>query len=237
MLGRLRRQKRTRRQILLDSASRPAAFLGDLDQAALRFLRTRGHGPVTESVMKGLGLSGEYGAIWMAIAAAAAAADERRRTRWVAAAGVAPVAIVLNFAVKRTIGRERPVITEHPPLARAPSKLSFPSAHATSSFAAAAALGRVQPRARAPLHGLATAIAVGRPYLGMHYPSDVVAGAVLGAVLGRIVPGLDEPAPDPPGREQGEPHPPPSDRGNDPASLEGSSPASESKGTGRNLAS
>jgi membrane-associated phospholipid phosphatase len=194
MLGRLRRQKRTRRQILLDRASRPTAILGDLDQAVLRFLRTRGHDPVTESVMKGLGLSGEYGAVWMAIGTLAAATDGRRRMRWLMAAGVAPAAIVLNFGVKRTIGRQRPVITDHPALARAPSKLSFPSAHATSSFAAAAALGRVEPRAKAPLHGLATAIAVGRPYLGMHYPSDVLAGAILGAVIGRVVPGLDQPA-------------------------------------------
>jgi membrane-associated phospholipid phosphatase len=271
MLGRLRRQKRTRRQILVDRASRPAAILGDLDQAVLRFLRTRGHDPATESLMKALGLSGEYGAIWMGIGTAAALADGRRRGRWLAAAGVAPAAIVLNFAVKRTIGRQRPVITEHPPLARAPSKLSFPSAHATSSFAAAAALGRVEPRAKAPLHGLATAISVGRPYLGMHYPSDVVAGALLGAVLGRMVPGLDEkeasigsshaahPTPSDRGSESASPeqgeanpapsdrgsasvprtgdaaNPPGSDRGSERASLPDSSPASESRGTGRNI--
>jgi membrane-associated phospholipid phosphatase len=194
MLRRLRRQKRSRRQVLLARAAGPAAILGDADQAVLRLLRTRAHGPVTEAAMKALGLAGEYGAVWMAIGLGAAAGDERRRLRWLAAAAAAPAAIVANYAVKRSIGRERPVITEHPPLARAPSKLSFPSAHATSSFAAAAALGRVEPRAGAPLHGLATAIAVGRPYLGMHYPSDVLAGALLGAILGRLIPGLEEPA-------------------------------------------
>jgi membrane-associated phospholipid phosphatase len=46
----------------------------------------------------------------------------------------------------------------------------------------------VGPGVRAPLSALATAICVGRPYLGMHYPSDVLAGAFLGAVLGRLAP-------------------------------------------------
>jgi membrane-associated phospholipid phosphatase len=188
MLRRLRREKRSRRALLLARANRPLAILGDLDQAALRFLRTRGHGPVTETAMKALGLSGEYGAVWLALGLAGAATDEARRPRWLAAAAAAPAAVVLNFAVKRTIGRQRPVITEHPPLARAPSKLSFPSAHATSSMAAAGALGRVEPRARLPLHLLAGAICVGRPYLGMHYPSDVLAGAALGALFGRLAP-------------------------------------------------
>jgi membrane-associated phospholipid phosphatase len=80
------------------------------------------------------------------------------------------------------------VITDHPPLARAPTKLSFPSAHATSSLAAAAALSRVEPQAKLPLHVLAGAICLSRPYLGMHYPSDVVAGAAFGALLGRLAP-------------------------------------------------
>ena len=86
------------------------------------------------------------------------------------------------------------LIEEHPPLARAPSKLSFPSAHATSSVAAATALARVYPRRRVPLYCLATAICLTRPYLGMHYPSDVVAGVALGALIGRAVPRLDEPS-------------------------------------------
>ena len=86
--------------------------------------------------------------------------------------------------------RRRPRLRGLPPLAGAPSELSFPSAHATSSLAAATALGRVSPGARAPLYGLAGAICLTRPYLGMHFPSDVAAGAAIGLLLGAMWPGL-----------------------------------------------
>jgi undecaprenyl-diphosphatase len=252
MLGRLRRQKRSRRAVWASRAAGSARLLGAADQAVLRFLRTRGHDPVTERVMKGLGLAGEYGAVWMSLGAAAAAADPSRRSRWLSGALVAPAAIVANFAVKRTVGRQRPVITEHPPLARAPTKLSFPSAHATSSVAAATAFGRVEPRAKLPLYGLATAICVCRPYLGMHYPSDVVAGAALGALLGRLAPlpptgnGVDASAFVPPPTVDRESDVPPSgdSRSFDPpvgsvreserASMSDSSRANASRGSDRN---
>jgi undecaprenyl-diphosphatase len=74
-----------------------------------------------------------------------------------------------------------------PPLGGAPSSLSFPSAHATSSFAVATAMVRVDP-AMAGAFVVAILLALGRPYLGMHYPSDVLAGAFLGVLLGLIVP-------------------------------------------------
>ncbi len=169
------------------------AALGDLDQAVLRFLRTRGHAEPVETVVKALGHAGEYGAVWAGIGAVGASVDEHRRGQYLAAGLVGPVAIGVNYAVKVSVGRQRPLIEDHPALARAPSKLSFPSAHATSSVAAATAIGRVQPKARPYLFALAAAICVGRPYLGMHYPSDVLAGAVLGFCIGRAVPGLGSP--------------------------------------------
>jgi undecaprenyl-diphosphatase len=132
------------------------------------------------------------GAVWAAIGLFGTARDARRRPRWLAATAVGPVAIAVNYAVKVAVGRDRPLIEEHPPLARAPSDLSFPSAHATSSVAAATALGRVAPSYRLPLYCLAGAICHTRPYLGMHYPSDVLAGVFLGAVIGRAFPRLGE---------------------------------------------
>ena len=168
--------------------------LGDADQAVLRFLRTRGHQPPVETTMQLFGTIGEYAAVWAAIGAAGALADPERRRRWGVAALVGPAAVNVNYAVKLAVGRERPLIEGHPALAKAPSKLSFPSAHATSSLAAATALGRVEPGARLPLLGLAAAICLSRPYLGMHYPSDVLAGAALGAAIGALVPGVGAPA-------------------------------------------
>jgi membrane-associated phospholipid phosphatase len=148
--------------------------------------------------MKALGWAGEWGSVWAMTGLAASGLDPRRRRRWAIAAAVGPVAIGINFAVKVAVGRQRPLIEEHPPLARAPTKLSFPSAHATSSLAAATAMGRIAPGGKPVLYGLATAICVSRPYLGMHYPSDVLAGAVLGTALGRLVPGLDRDRESPP---------------------------------------
>jgi membrane-associated phospholipid phosphatase len=99
-----------------------------------------------------------------------------------------PLAIGLNFGVKLLVKRPRPDLGPGlPPLGGAPSSLSFPSAHATSSFAVATAMTRVEPVA-ALAFVLAAALALGRPYLGMHYPSDVLAGAVLGVLIGLLVP-------------------------------------------------
>jgi undecaprenyl-diphosphatase len=170
------------------------AALGDADQALLQTLRTRGHAERVETAMKALGMAGEDAAIWIATGAIGASIDEGRRAQWLTAGAVGPAAILVNYAVKLAIGRQRPVIEDHPALARAPTKLSFPSAHATSSVAAATAFGRVEPRARPYLYTLAAAICVGRPYLGMHYPSDVLAGVALGFVLGSVVPELGKPA-------------------------------------------
>jgi membrane-associated phospholipid phosphatase len=158
-----------------------------LDLKILRAMRTSGHSPGVEGAAKALGKAGNHGAIWLAIGLALAALDGSHREAWVVCAALGPVAIALNYLVKLAVRRPRPVLDGLPPLGGAPSSLSFPSAHATSSFAVATAMARVEPLG-ALAFLLAFAVALGRPYLGMHYPSDVAVGAALGVGLGLLVP-------------------------------------------------
>jgi membrane-associated phospholipid phosphatase len=164
-----------------------SAVLARLDKGLLYAMRTRAHGPAIEAIGRGLGRIGEYGIVWLAIGIVLAIADSDQRDAWLVAGVLGPVAIGINFAVKVLIRRPRPVLECLPPLGGAPSSLSFPSAHATSSFACATAMTRIAPEA-AVLFVLAAAIAACRPYLGMHYPSDVVGGAILGTAVGLAVP-------------------------------------------------
>jgi membrane-associated phospholipid phosphatase len=164
------------------------ALRSRLDRALLIALRTRGHARPFERFAQTLGAFGEYGIGWAALSLTGAALSSGRRRRFAVAASAAPAAVGVNYLVKMAVGRSRPVIEGYPPLGPASNKLSFPSAHSTSAVTAATVLGRISPRARAPLYVLAALICLGRPYLGMHYPSDVLAGVALGYGLGRIYP-------------------------------------------------
>jgi membrane-associated phospholipid phosphatase len=159
----------------------------DLDLRLMRFMRTSGHSPGLEKAAKGLGRAGNNGAVWVVVGVVLAIFDGSNREAWLVCAALGPIAIGLNYVVKLIVKRPRPVLEGLPPLGGAPSSLSFPSAHATSSFAVATAMARVEPLG-ALAFVLAFVLALGRPYLGMHYPSDVLVGAVLGIGLGLLVP-------------------------------------------------
>jgi len=110
--------------------------------------------------------------------------SSERRQAWLRGVRVVLGAYAINQAVKFTVRRRRPELPGLPPLSSTVSQLSFPSAHATTSFAAARAFsGLISPAA---LYGVATAFALSRPYLGVHYPSDVIAGAALGTAVAEI---------------------------------------------------
>jgi undecaprenyl-diphosphatase len=143
-----------------------------VDLALLRLLRTRGHTPALDRAAGLLARAGENGAVWLG---AAALARDKRALR------VILLALLGNTAIKQVVRRPRPELgPELPPLAPTISSLSYPSAHAATSFAGAGALGG------GPLYAAAAVIAFTRPYLGVHYPTDVLAGAALGWAVQRL---------------------------------------------------
>ncbi|MBS1692658.1 MAG: phosphatase PAP2 family protein [Actinobacteria bacterium] len=128
---------------------------------------------------------GEHSLGWLAVAAVGAVAQPRRRRAWLAAGAGAFLAHAAAVVIKRVVRRERP---SHPDIAvnvGTPSRLSFPSAHATSTTAASLLLARATG---APLPALLVPpMAMSRLVLGVHYPSDVLAGIAVGAAVAKAV--------------------------------------------------
>jgi decaprenylphosphoryl-5-phosphoribose phosphatase len=129
---------------------------------------------------------GEHGLIWHALAGAGALIDHGRRPLYLRTMRAVLAAFAANQAVKLVVHRPRPRLEGLPPLTSTLSDRSYPSAHAATSFAAARTLSRELPAA--PLYALAAGMALSRPYLGVHYPSDTAAGAALGEAVARLTP-------------------------------------------------
>ncbi len=156
--------------------------ISNLDEGLLRLARTRGHTPSAERAVARFSRLGEHAAVWLAIGVAGQALEPARRERWRRATRAVGGAYVANTAIKLSVRRRRPDLAGLPPLTGTPTGLGFPSAHSSTSFAAALAYSRLGLPA-APLYALAFSLALSRLYLGVHYPSDVLAGIALGTAV------------------------------------------------------
>ena len=109
---------------------------------------------------------------------------------WVAVAdGMAQLSTAL---IQRAVGRHRPRV--HTLIAE-PHSYSFPSGHTASSLACAVVLCSLAPRLRVPLYVLAALIGLSRVYVGVHYPLDVLGGALWGFVVGTAILSLEDARP------------------------------------------
>jgi membrane-associated phospholipid phosphatase len=148
--------------------------------------------PALDRAMGRLSRAADYSRLSIASALLLALTGGRTGRR-AAATGLACVGVtatVVNLLVKPLGGRRRPDrAAQDVPLARhvrMPASTSFPSGHSAAAFAFATGVGQEMPLVAVPLRALATLVSYSRIHTGVHYPGDVVTGAVMGTVLAQI---------------------------------------------------
>jgi membrane-associated phospholipid phosphatase len=160
------------------------ATISGVDTALLRTTRRALGSTPAVPVAQAMSHFGEHALGWLALGAAGWLRG-RRRQDWVAGTVGVVAAHAAGVVVKRVVRRARPALDDVPALVTTPSRLSFPSAHSCSTAAAAVGFGPMVGRpAMAAVTGV---MLVSRVLLGVHYPTDVLSGAALGAGVATVV--------------------------------------------------
>lgn len=169
----------------LSSPTRWQTWFHQRDLAAFQGVAAR-HWPGAEPLLPRLSRSANHGLLWFGAAAGMAALGSSARSRRAALRGIASLAVAsaaINTVGKGAVRRERPILDLVPvirQLKRQPFTTSFPSGHAASAAAFATGVALESKGWGAVVAPVAVAVAASRVYTGVHYPSDVVAGAALG---------------------------------------------------------
>ncbi|MHC5703469.1 phosphatase PAP2 family protein [Streptomyces tirandamycinicus] len=153
------------------------------ERRLLAVMRGCGDDPRVAAAARALSHGGEHAALWLAAGLLCAAADRERRSGWLRGTALVAAAHLASVAVKQVVRRPRPLLPAGEPLVRTAGRHSFPSSHAASAAAAAVTFGVLRPAGRAVVRPLAAAMCVSRLVAGVHYPTDVAAGALLGGLL------------------------------------------------------
>lgn len=158
----------------------------ELEKGILLFVQEHLRNPMLTPFMKGVTMLGDLGAVWIFISAGLCLSKKWRKTGEMGLCAAVLSVLVNNVFLKHFVGRARPftVMEELVPLIQKPTDFSFPSGHTACAFAVGFLLFRRLPK-RYGLPCLLLAILIGcsRIYLGVHYPSDVLAGMVSGICI------------------------------------------------------
>ena len=165
--------------------------LGRLDRAVYGVIADTPT-PNLDVPLRELSSLANHSKIWFAIAGGLAlfGGEKRRRAAVSGVVSIGAASLIANAVVKPFARRRRPDREgENVPDVRAvpmPTSTSFPSGHSASAFAFAQAVGKELPFIGVPLRGLAGAVAYSRVHTGVHYPSDVIIGSIIGASIGDV---------------------------------------------------
>jgi membrane-associated phospholipid phosphatase len=187
----------TARQMLAPTSARATAVavLGEVGQVDLAVYRAIAGSPtpMLDRPMRRLSAAANWSRLWIVVGGAMAVVGGRAGRR---AAGAGLVALaadsaVVNIGLKIAARRGRPDRDSAgvPTVRRVPmpASASFPSGHAASGFAFTNAVGHILPAAAGPLGMLASAVGYSRVHTGVHYPGDVIVGAIVGTAIGEAV--------------------------------------------------
>ncbi len=160
-----------------------------LDWSILHWIRDAMTCPFLDALMPELTALGDGGAIWLLAAGGLLCTKKYRRQGVLLLAGLAAGVLVGNVLLKNIMARPRPCWLEQNAqlLIAMPKDYSFPSGHTLSSVIGATVLTKTDRRFGYGAIPLAALIAFSRLYLYVHFPSDVLAGAALGAAIGALV--------------------------------------------------
>ena len=142
--------------------------------------------PFLDEIMPRLSIAASYSRLWMAIAAlfAVFGGTKGRRTAVEGMAAIASTSLLANAVGKPLVPRARPTdpVPEQREL-KDPDSSSFPSGHTASAAAFSGVVDRAYPSLWIPINTLAGAVGFSRVYTGVHWPSDVLAGWILGKAV------------------------------------------------------
>ena len=158
----------------------------NLDGGFLLFLQESVRNPILDNIMIFITSLGNGGMIWIAATIILMIPKKTRKVGIMSAVALLGSLIINNNIVKNIVQRPRPFVTftELQIIIPTPSEFSFPSGHTSSSFAAAAVFYRHLPKKIGmPSVVLAGLIGFSRLYVGVHYPTDVIAGVIMGILL------------------------------------------------------
>jgi undecaprenyl-diphosphatase len=167
---------------------RAAGEIGQLDRAVYAAV-AQTPTPSLDRALKRLSRAANYSRLSIAAAAvlSVAGGERGREAAKMGLSSVAATSTVLNLGIKPIVRRRRPDRSaQDVPRARQvkmPSSTAFPSGHSAAAFAFATGVGQVLPEAGFPLRVLASLVAYSRVHTGVHYPGDVIAGAMIGATV------------------------------------------------------
>ena len=157
-----------------------------LELAILNWIQAHLRCGFLDAVLPAVSRTADHGELWIILAVVLLLIRNQRKYGAAVACGLVLDLVSCNLLLKPLIGRVRPfaVNTAVELLVKAPLDASFPSGHTAASFAAVFALKTAGSPLWKPALVVAIVIAFSRLYLYVHWPSDVLAGALLGAAVG-----------------------------------------------------